>query len=428
MEEIKDIDVSLKSEPMNEMLSHPPSWLIRSGNSLFLLIVIMAFSLSWFIRYPDEITGEVTVTTEQPPIDLSNQVYAQIKQIAVSDGEHVTQNQLLVEFDNQANPEDIQKAVLFVSGLDSVGITDNHLLPEVPKNFQLGVFQEQWVNLENSIVEWNSSIQSGVDREQLTAMQREINYRERLQTISSRKMKLSESEYNLIAEELKTSEQLADKNIISRQSLNQEKRTENQAMQSVQSQKEQYVQNLIQLNALRKDLVRYKHEQRQTTEQRKSKLKSVIAGLQSRLSEWKKSAILFAPVNGRVLFNTHLQHHQFYKPNEASIVVVPNGSKYYATAVVASAGAGKIKSGQKVMIELQDYPKTEFGLLEGIVTHKTQIEKDGKYQVRIKLPKQLKTTYHKTIPAKAKLKGNVKIITKEKRLLARLFEKLTDLL
>lgn len=428
MEEIKDIDVSLKSEPMNEMLSHPPSWLIRSGNGLILIILLVAFGLSWLIRYPDEITGEATLTTSEPPIEMSNQLYAQIKGIAVKDGQKVTQNQLLVEFDNQAKPEHIQLASQFVTKLDSIGINENKLLPTSPNKFELGIFQESWVSLDNAITEWNSAIQSGVDREQLAAMQREITYRERLQTISSRKIKLSESEYKLIAEDLKATEQLADKSIVSRQSLNQEKRSENQAMQSVQNQKEQYVQNLIELNALRKELIHYKHEQKQVAEQRKNKLKAILATLNSKLSDWRKSAILFAPVNGKVVFNTHLQEKQFYKPGDASIVVVPNKSSYYVTAIIPSEGAGKVKRGQKAMIELTDYPKTEFGLLEGIVTHKTQIDKEGKYEVRIRLPKQLKTTYGKTIPGKVRLKGSIKIITKEKRLLARLVEKLTDLI
>lgn len=428
MEEIKDIDVTLKSEPMNEMLSHPPSWLIRSGNGLFLILLLVAFGLSWLIRYPDEISGNATITTSEPPIELSNQLYAQIKGIAVKDGQKVIQNQLLVEFDNLANPEHIQQAIFFVRKLDSISINENKLLPTTPSELKLGVFQESWVGLNNAITEWNNAIQSGIDREQLAAIQREIIYRERLQTISSRKIKLSESEYKLIAEEIKVTEQLADKSIVSRQSLTQEKRTENQAMQSVQSQKEQYVQNLIQLNGLRKELIRYNHEQRQAVEQRKSKLKLLIATLQGRLLDWRKSAILFAPVNGKVLFNTHLQIKQFYNPGEASIVVVPIKSNYYVTAIISSEGAGKVKSGQKAMIELIDYPKTEYGLLEGIVTYKTQIDKEGKYEVRIRLPKQLTTSYGKIIPPKVRLKGTIKIITKDKRLLARLLEKLTDLI
>jgi hypothetical protein len=40
----------------------------------------------------------------------------------------------------------------------------------------------------------------------------------------------------------------------------------------------------------------------------------------------------------------------------------------------------------------------------------------------------MKTTYNKNIPFKAQLKGNVKIVTKDKRLLERFFEQLMDLI
>ena len=81
---MKEITIELKSEPMNEMLSHPPSWIVRSGNSLFFILLLIAGLLSWIIEYPDEIEGEVVLTTIQPPIELTNQLYVQLKKIRLS--------------------------------------------------------------------------------------------------------------------------------------------------------------------------------------------------------------------------------------------------------------------------------------------------------------------------------------------------------
>ncbi|MNE57802.1 hypothetical protein D3C80_1527900 [compost metagenome] len=67
-------------------------------------------------------------------------------------------------------------------------------------------------------------------------------------------------------------------------------------------------------------------------------------------------------------------------------------------------------------------------MLEGSVQSITQVDKEGKYEVKISLPDHLKTTYNKQIPFKVQLKGKVKIITKNKRLLERFFEKLRGLL
>lgn len=428
MENIKDIDIELKSEPMSEMLSHPPKWIIRSGSGLFTLMLVIIIGLSWFISYPDEIIGEVTVSTTEPPIELNNQIYVQLKRLSIKEGQFVHKNQIIAEFDNQALPGDIQKAQSYLKRLKGFESNPNKLLPPIQDSLQLGSFQESWTGLENKIVEWNQILSSKIEQEQLSAIQREINYRERLQNISNKKIKLSEAEYNLIAEELKTSQQLSENNAISRQTLNQDKHSENQAMQTIQTQKEQFVQNLIQLNSLRKELLKLKDEQKLKLQQRISGIHSTISNLELRFIEWHKSAVWVAPCSGKVIFNKHLQLHKFYNAGEASIVIVPNGNKFMALATIESAGAGKVKKGQKVFIELTDYPKNDFGMIEGLVSHITQIEKEGKYEVKISLPKQLKTSYNQQIPAKAQLKGQIKIITKNKRLLARFFEKITNLI
>lgn len=420
----KEFEFELKSEPMNEMLSKPPSWIVRSGNSLFFFIILLVLSLSWIIEYSDEIKGEALVTTNQPPIEIINQSYAQLIAINVKSEQKVKKGQLLIQFDNKAAKKDIEFITTYLSELK---LEENKQIPTESKLLQLGTFQDSWINLQTKINEWNTNLSSNLFNEQINSIQREIIYRQRLQTISSRKIKLSESEYNLIAEDLKASQKLLEQNAISKQNLNQDKRNETQAMQSVQSQKEQYVQNLIQLNTLKSQLLNLKIENQTKLRELKSMIESAVSNLKSQLYDWTKNAIWTSPCDGKVLFNKILQKNKYYKPNEASIVVVPNGSEYVAFAKVKSAGAGKVKKGQKVFIELEDFPKNEFGMIEGFVSSITPIEKDGTYEVKIQLKNQLKTTYKKQIPLKAQLKGQVKIITKKKRLLERFFEKIIDL-
>lgn len=420
----KEFEFELKSEPMNEMLSKPPSWIVRSGNSLFFFIILLVLSLSWIVEYSDEIKGEALVTTNQPPIEIVNQSYAQLIAINVKSEQKVKKGQLLIQFDNKAAKKDIEFITTYLSELK---LEESKQIPTESKLLQLGTFQDSWINLQTKINEWNTNLSSNLFNEQINSIQREIIYRQRLQTISSRKIKLSESEYNLIAEDLKASQKLLEQNAISKQNLNQDKRNETQAMQSVQSQKEQYVQNLIQLNTLKSQLLNLKIENQTKLRELKSMIESAVSNLKSQLYDWTKNAIWTSPCDGKVLFNKILQKDKFYKPNEASIVVVPYGSKYIAFAKITSIGAGKVKTGQQVFIELEDFPKNEFGMIEGFVSSITPIEKDGTYEVKIQLKNQLITTYKKQIPLKAQLKGQVKIITKKKRLLERFFEKIIDL-
>lgn len=428
MKKKSENDIELKSEPMNEMLSHPPSWIVRSGNGVFLIVLFVIIALAWFIRYPDEISGEVLVTSSKPPIELSNQNYIQLKTLNVKENQEVNSGDLIAQFDILAKSEDIEKARNYLYQLEVFNGQFQKQIPVFGHQLELGTFQEQWTSLISKIGEWNSEYSESMVLKELASIKREISFREQLQVISNRKIKLSEGEYELIQEQLASSERLAEQNAISKQTLTQDKRTQTQALQSVQNQKEQLVQNLITLNTLRKESLRLEHDSKLKKLQMSSEIQIGISALKNAFQTWEKNSVWIAPCSGKVMFNKLLQVNRFYKSNEASIVIVPKGSGYIAIATISSSGSGKVKIGQSTFIELTDFPKAEFGMLEGKVNAITKIEKEGKYEVKIQLPRQMKTTYNKDIPFKAQLKGKVKIITKDKRLLGRFFEQLTDLI
>lgn len=422
-----EISLELKSEPMNALLSHPPKWIVVSGSGIFLAVLFVLLLLTWFITYPDEVNGNITVTTSKAPIELSNQNYVQLKSLHVAEKQEVKQGDLIAQFDVQAKSEDILRAVAYLADLEQLKGRFPEQIPAFGEQVQLGIFQEQWTRFLSLIHEWNTAHAENTSVKELQFIQQEISFREQLQRITNRKIRLSEADYRLVEEQLAGSERLAEQHAVSRQALTQEKRAQTQVMQAVEGQKEQQVQNLIALNSLRKEKVRLEHQARAEEVQKTSEIRISLTALRTGFQNWEKNALWIAPCSGKVLFNKLLQVNRFYKANEASIVIVPQGSGYGSVASVVSTGAGKLAVGQKAFIELIDYPKTEFGMLEGRVISMTQIDKEGKYEVNIRLVNQLKTTYNKWIPAKAQLKGTVKIITKEKRLLARFFEKLTGL-
>ncbi len=428
MEKHKYKEIELKSEQMNEMLSHPPAWITRAGNGVFLLVLGVLIFLSWFIRYPDEVSGEVTVTTSNPPIELSNQGYIQLKGLHVRENQEVRTGDLIAQFDTQADAKDMEEARIY---LDQVEMFQTELvsaIPEFHKKLHLGSYQEQWAILLSKIHEWNVEHAENRITKELDFIRREISFREQLQVISGKKITLSESEYALLEEQLAGSERLAEQHAISKQLLTQDKHSRNQAMQTVQGQKEQFVQNLIALNNLRKEKLRLEQDAITNELQKASEIRIGLTSLGNNLQNWRKDAAWMAPCSGKILFNKWLQVNRFYKANEASIVIVPHGNHYTAVASVKSSGSGKLKVGQKAFIELTDYPKTEFGMLEGKVRSITQMDKEGKYELQIDLSHELKTTYHKRIPPKPRLKGRVKILTKDKRLLLRFFEQFTELI
>lgn len=96
---------------------------------------------------------------------------------------------------------------------------------------------------------------------------------------------------------------------------------------------------------------------------------------------------------------------------------------------IPSINSGKVISGEKVLIKLDNYQYQEFGMLEGRVQNVSLTpDKDGNYYVDVLLPKGLKTSYNKQLPFDKELKGNAEIVTKDLRLIDRFFFQIRKLL
>lgn len=47
----------LLTEEVRELVHYKPHWIIRRGNSFFLLLLVLVLAASWFIRIPDGVGG-----------------------------------------------------------------------------------------------------------------------------------------------------------------------------------------------------------------------------------------------------------------------------------------------------------------------------------------------------------------------------------
>ena len=56
MEDGKDIE--LRSEAVQEVMGHVPSWIVRWGITVLSLVVLMLVVGSFFFRYPDVIEAD----------------------------------------------------------------------------------------------------------------------------------------------------------------------------------------------------------------------------------------------------------------------------------------------------------------------------------------------------------------------------------
>lgn len=57
----------LRSEEAQEVLSNAPPWAVRWGNTVFLVILLGIFGLSFLIKYPEIISVPLRLTSNDVP-------------------------------------------------------------------------------------------------------------------------------------------------------------------------------------------------------------------------------------------------------------------------------------------------------------------------------------------------------------------------
>ncbi len=60
MEDFKEIE--LQDEEIDQMLSRPPSWMLRWGTWMAMAVILLLLALGWFIKYSDTVAGSFNLS------------------------------------------------------------------------------------------------------------------------------------------------------------------------------------------------------------------------------------------------------------------------------------------------------------------------------------------------------------------------------
>jgi HlyD family secretion protein len=105
------------------------------------------------------------------------------------------------------------------------------------------------------------------------------------------------------------------------------------------------------------------------------------------------------------------------------LYIQPPQSRYYGQMLVSRTELGKIRSGQRVMIQVEGYPVKEFGHLSGTVNYISNLPTDkDSFLINISLPDGLNTNYKKVIFFRNNLDARAEIMTDSRRLFNRLWD------
>lgn len=413
---------NLRSDAVQDILTAVPSWMIQWGNTLIFFLLLLFFILSWVIKYPDTIVASATVTTEIPPQKEYATVGGKLQHILVSNSDTVIDSQDLAIIENTANYQD----VLFLKGIiDTITFSKESFhfpVNEIPLLF-LGEIDERYAVFENNYITYNRNrnlklfdIEEANQNLTKGEIKSRISNLRTQQSIQKKELSFQESDFQRYKE-------LYDKGVISLQEFEQRQLSLLQANRNYKALSNTLSQLRETLSLTTNNFEIEKTVQSgedirllRTTIQSFNQLKKAIY-------DWESRYVLRAEMAGTVSFLDFWSINQQVSPNDLIFTIIPlKNERHIAKLKVSALNSGKLSTGQKVFLQLENYPEKEYGQLESTIGHISSVtDEEGNYLVDVILNEKLVTTYGREIRFKSEMRGSATIITEDLRLLERFF-------
>lgn len=100
-------DIELRSEEVQEVMGQIPIWIVRWGITILFIVVLSLLVGSYFFKYPDLITTEMTLTSRNPVVEVVARSSGKISGLYVMNGQEVNSGAPLAVIENTANTEDV---------------------------------------------------------------------------------------------------------------------------------------------------------------------------------------------------------------------------------------------------------------------------------------------------------------------------------
>lgn len=429
--ESKINEVDEHSEFIKEAMTQPPQWIFRYGISLFFVLICVILFLSNYIKYPDILTADITLTTLNPPVTLVAKNNGKLTYLLVRNNTVVKAHQTIAVIENTSNYIDVLylydncneliSQLRLSDSIPQINIKDSLLVGELTPNYLLVLKSIKDLKLYKEV---NSS------KKQITLLHKDLlSYNDLLskykqqQSLNNQELELTEKDYN-------RDNLLLKEGAISAREFENKKKEYLRALNSYEATKITLSNTLIQINSIEKNILELQIQDYQERSKLKNELLQNVKSLVSEIIKWKQLYLIESPIEGKISFFNIWATNQNIKIDDELFSVVPLlKQQFIGKGILPILNTGKLSIGQNVNIKLDNYPYTENGMLQGNVINISVVPNKDNYAVDIDLKNGLKTSYNKTLIYKEQMKGTADIITENISVMDRIFfnfKKLSD--
>ena len=425
MNEVKP-NIEIRSDEVQEIMSFIPHWIIRSGIALILFSISFLIIISWFIKYPDTISGEVAISTQTPPAKLVSKSSGELIELMFKEGEKVNLNSNLARIKSDFSIN--AKQYLEQKCLEAENAQNISLIQFTEDTFFFGSLQSNYSEFKSLIKDYQLHLENNSLSSRLKTLKEQIKNHKLLRSVNYEQINTANKEHENAGHKYTSDKELYAKKVISKIEFFEEEKKYISSENNLNSFKKEVIQNSITIANLEQELTVLTQDEKNKEIEFKNKLGLSISNIRNILNSWDQEYLIKAPFEGRIAYLEELHELQYVNSGTPLFAIIPNGQNYNGKIDIPKAGFGKIRIGQKVRIELDKYPSYEYGSLNGVVTNISLIAKENVYRVSFKLENGLTSTYNREFEYSPEMSGSASIITDDVRLLSRIFNKFRKVL
>jgi len=412
--------MSHNKETFEELLNKSPKsivWITVLSTTFFLLVlVIILFSVS----YPDSVEGYGIITTDPKPVIIQNPRDGIIVGM-VSEDNQIRKGEVLGRYSDEFPIENIELLERFESDVNKFLMGKSINMEELLQiNLNLGKFNSYIFKIKHDLskILYNRHIQGKYSPQSFINSMKSSNQSQR-RAIKEQMDVLNYELDSLKAMQIKVRSLIVNGTLGKNEDIKLEDEIHDK-QRSLSDMKFSFYNNEINKEGLNRDRGAMMILEDEKEQELILSLKKSFSELYNLIEEWKHNNIIISPAAGQLIYMEPWKNLKYFKKEEKLFAIVESSKNLIVEANVSANNFGKVFKGQRTKIISLNYPKSEFGVIYGIVHKINAIPKDGEYKVSIKIDSPIRTSSGRLLVFQPEMPVKVEIITNDRSLAKRL--------
>ena len=418
-----------ENRELQQILGDPPRKLLRWGNTFIFVGVMVMLALGWLVKYPDVISSKVILATQQPPIKVFAEVSGKLSEFRVQDNQKVNEGTILAILDNPANWKDVEVLDSFLVKIQNAYSDRQIRKIDIPRDLKLGYLQNVYTDFSKSFDEHIFFLKNDNTFSKVDNLNDQIKKLEELGDSLKSQTRTLQKVVDLSQKEIARNEELKEIGGVTETQIEAAEAEYLRSQRQLETLNNEIINNNLQVERTRMQILENKQRYSQGKSSGIFSIQEDIQKIRGEVDNWKKMFLIKAPITGQVSLTKFRSTQQFINQNEELLTIVPeSASEIIAKGTLPLFGSGKVRPDMRANIRFDAYPYQEFGSVQCKVNNISLVPQGEGYVVELSVPQPLKTTYFKTIPFQQEMQGTANIITKDRRILERVFDQVLSII